>query len=93
MNLGSVNNPKFPVPLTLTLKVIASFTLVESLSIEVAILKSPTAPVNPPGLGSGKFLIDTVLSGERKIFVSVSVKNESKNGSKNGSLFLLDLFF
>ena len=93
LNFGIVNNPRLPVPEILILKVMASLTVVESLSIKVIILNFPTAPLNPEGLGSGKFFIFIFLFGERKIFVSVSVKNELKNGSKNGSLLLLDLFF
>ena len=47
LNFGIVNNHKFPVPDILILKVMASLTIVESLSVDVSILNFPTAPLNP----------------------------------------------
>ena len=66
--------------------------LTSTWSISTLILKSPTAPLKLLGFGSGKALTFILTSSDCIYFVSVSVKKELKNGSKNGSLFLFFFF-
>ena len=88
---GKLKTSILPVPLNSILRVAALFALTLIGFIELDILKSPTAPVNPSGISPGNSLTLIAVFFVRKTFGTVWFPKEPKNGSLKKLLLLLRL--